>query len=261
MALNLSEFTKGIEIAPPKLLIYGVDGVGKSSFASEFPDCVILRMEDRHKHISKATKSPVITDLDVFMEALQQLAEQEHDFKNVVVDTTDWLEMLVKAKLCKKYNVESIASSSNNKGSPFAYGKDKVMIEEYFMEIIRALDYLYNTRKMGIILVAHADVSRYDDPMRDSYDRYVPANCERVRELLNQWVDCIFFANYKTIVKKEDAGFNQTETKALGNGKRIMYTEERPSFKAKNSFGIPAEIDFSYEVYKKHIDAWVKAHS
>jgi len=105
---------------------------------------------------------------------------------------------------------------------------------------------------MDIVILAHAKAHKFEDPENPSYDRWQPKLHEHVDNLLFEWADEVFFANFQTIVKTEDAGFNREIGKAKGTGKRIMRTTARPAAKAKNRLSMPDEIPFDYSEYLKY---------
>lgn len=46
MAVSLAEVRFGTSAAPPRILVYGIEGVGKSTFAARFPKPVFIQTED-----------------------------------------------------------------------------------------------------------------------------------------------------------------------------------------------------------------------
>ena len=93
---------------------------------------------------------------------------------------------------------------------------------------------------MVVIQIAHTDIKRFDSPEHEPYDRYVIKLQTRASALLQEHSDVVLFANYQISVAKSDVGFNKKVTRALGSGARVMHTEERPAFLAKNRYGLPA---------------------
>ena len=92
---------------------------------------------------------------------------------------------------------------------------------------------------MVVIQIAHTDIKRFDSPEHEPYDRYVIKLQTRASALLQEHSDVVLFANYQISVAKSDVGFNKKVTRALGSGARVMHTEERPAFLAKNRYGLP----------------------
>jgi hypothetical protein len=106
---------------------------------------------------------------------------------------------------------------------------------------------------MCVILLAHCQIKRFDSPETEPYDRYQPKLQERANAILREWVDALLFANYKTIVKKDDVGFNKTSNRGISSGERLLYTAERPAYMAKNRYGLPESLPMSWESFAQAI--------
>lgn len=259
MSISLESITKGKQKLPPRIIIYGVDGIGKSSFAADAPDAIFTQTENRLSHLDVA-KFPLARTWDDAMKTLEVLFEQDHKYKYHVTDSLDWLEKLAHKELCKRHGEESIVS--NTKGSPFSFGRGWGLADELMAEYLEALEALQTELGMGIIIIAHAKIKKFDDPMRESYDKYNLAVHEKVSERYKQWADCVFFANYKVMTKGEEVGYKKVKHKAKGVGERILYTEERPAYEAKNSYDLPEEMPLLYEnpfsEFERHYKAFLK---
>ena len=103
---------------------------------------------------------------------------------------------------------------------------------------------------MQIIMLAHCDVKAYNDPSSEPYDRYTIKLHKGATAIVQEWADAVLFANYRTYVQATDKGFNQKVNKGIGTGERVLYTEERPSYYAKNRYQLPPELPFSYENFE-----------
>ena len=106
---------------------------------------------------------------------------------------------------------------------------------------------------MAVILIAHTTIKRFDSPETEPFDRYQPKLQDRSNALIREWCDAVLFANYKTIVKKDDVGFNKTVARGISTGERLLYTSERPAFMAKNRFNLPDSIPLSWEAFANAI--------
>ncbi len=88
-------------------MLYGVEGIGKSTFGSEAPKPIFIQTEDGLDEIN-CDRFPLATTFDDVVAALKTLVNEKHDYESVVIDSLDWLERLVWDKLCQQYGVESI---------------------------------------------------------------------------------------------------------------------------------------------------------
>lgn len=223
-----------------RTMLYGVHGVGKSTWASGAPNALILNLEDGVGDIDCA-KTEVLLSFELFMETLNWLATNKHDFKTVVIDTLDWLESLIHAVIAKKANKASIADIGYGAGYKAALAE--------WDRVLTALDWLRKERGLNIVALAHAQVKRFDSPETESYDRYQPALHETASAMWQEWCDEVLFASYKVFTRKEDQGFNKERNIATGDGLRYVRTQESAAVLAKNRLSMPTEIEFSWAAY------------
>jgi len=224
-----------------KVTLYGPGKIGKSTTAASYPGAIGILTEDGCNNIdSKAF--PLCQSLGDVYQCIGALLSEEHDYQLVFVDSLDWLEPLLYEHVCAKYGWKDIESPG--------YGKGYIAAAEEWRTVLAGLDELRNTRNMGIVLLAHEQIKRFENPMTESYDHYTLKLHQRSTALVQEWADVIAFANYRTFTRKEDAGFNKKETKAIGSGERLLYLEARPAFLAGNRFGLPAELPLSAESFE-----------
>lgn len=233
----------GKQKAPRKCLMYGTHGIGKSTWASQAPGCIILNLEDGLNNID-CQRTEHLTTLEGVNEALDWLIASKHDFFTVAIDSMDWLEGIIHQVVAKAANKESIAD--------IGYGAGYKQSLTYWDRIMLRLDMLRSDRKMSVILLAHANVKRFESPDHDSYDRYQPALHDTASSMWQEWSDEVLFASYRVFVRKEDLGFNKERTIAVDANERYIRTQESAAVLAKNRLGMPAEIEFNWEAYQAH---------
>lgn len=234
---------KGKQKAPRKVMLYGTEGIGKSTWASTAPGCIIINLEDGLNNID-CQRTEHLTTLESVNESLNWLISQKHDFYTVAIDSMDWLESLIHHEVAKAANKASIADIGYGAGYKQALTLwDKIMLK---------LEMLRSERKMSVILLAHANVKRFESPDQDSYDRYQPALHDSASAMWREWCDEVFFASYRVFVRKEDQGFNKERTIAVDGNERYVRTQETAAVLAKNRLGMPAEIPFSWEAYQSY---------
>ena len=232
---------KGKQPKPRRTLLYGVHGIGKSTWATQAPNCLLLNIEDGVGDIDCA-KTEHLTTLDQINEALLWLANEKHDFEHVAIDSADWLEGLIHSEIAKKAGKDSIAD--------IGYGAGYKQALAVWDKILFKLDWLRTDRKMGIILLAHCAIKKHQDPEQESYDGYQPALHDLASAMLQEWSDEVLFASYRVYLKKEDQGFGKTRSLAMGGTERYIRTQETAACLAKNRLeGMPPEIEFLWSEY------------
>jgi hypothetical protein len=242
----LSRVHRGRESKPPRILCYGVEGIGKSTFGSQAPKPVFIQTEDGLDEID-TDKFPLATSYEQVVAALADLRNEQHDYETVVIDSLDWLERLVFDKLCAEHNVASIEQVAGG------YSKGYTLALSFWREIIDHLNVLRNTRGMVVLLIAHSKVERFEDPESSPYDRFAPRLHKHAAALVSEWCDAVLFATRRIRTQSEDAGFNRKRTiaHAIGKdgGERILRCVGGPSCVAKNRYGITEELPLSWAAF------------
>ena len=246
----LGNITTGRDNRPPRLMIYGQEGVGKSTFGANAPAPIFVQTEDGLGEIDCA-KFPLAKSLAEVNDELLALRDEEHDYKSVVIDSLDWLERLIFDEVCREYGVRSIEKADGG------FGKGYTHAIVHWRRILTILDELRQKRNMAVILLAHAKVERFEDPESSAYDRYTPRLHKYAASLISEWADAVMFATKRFRVQKENAGFAGERGIAApigaGGGDRILRTNCGPACMAKNRYNLPEEISLSWQAF---IDAY-----
>jgi hypothetical protein len=244
MAINLQSLRTTSAGKPARMVVYGSHGVGKSSFAAQADKPVFIQTEEGLDALT-VTRFPLATSYGEVMEALECLCVDKHDYATVVIDSADWLEKLIFKQVAANNKVNSIDEIGFGKGFGFA-----VDLWHYILE---KLEELRNVKNMGVILLAHSQVKRFDDPLTDSYDRYILDLHKGGASLISEWCDLLMFANYRVNTVKSDVGFNQKKTRAVGAGERVLHTQERPGWVAKSRWALSESMKLDYETFANEL--------
>ena len=237
MAISLASLRRSSTLQPPRILMHGVAGVGKSTFAAK-ADSPVFRHDEDGLGKLEVPHFPLAASYADVSEALDSLLTESHEFRTVVIDSVDWLEPLIWAEACKRNNWSSIEYPG--------FGKGYAEALNIWREYLDKLNALRDEKGMAVLQIAHTDIKRFDSPEHEPYDRYVIKLQSRAAALLQEHSDIVLFANYQISIAKSEVGFNKKVTRALGSGKRVMHTEERPAYLAKNRYELPETLPLDW---------------
>lgn len=254
--MALANVARGKRPAPDRILLIGVEGVGKSTFASEAPNPIFLAVEDGIRQLDVASFPEPRTYADV-REALHVLRDDAHDFKTVVIDTVDWLEAIVWAEVCRANKWESIEDPG--------YGKGYVAATDTWRSLLRDLEDLRTKRGMEVILLAHALIKPFQNPSGADYSRYECALNKSAAALIKQAVDTVLFATFEEWQVTADKGqvvngmTSAKRVKGVSTGERVVHTERCAAWDAKNRYHLPPTLPLSYAEYAAARDRGLSA--
>lgn len=224
---------------PPFILIYAEPGGGKTTLASEFPNAVFLQTEEGTPGDVELTTFGHIEMYDDLLERIGQLCGEEHDYNTVVVDSATALERMVWKETCKRGNKANIED--------FGYGAGYKKADDVWQEIIGGLNALRRDRNMIVIVIAHAQIARFDDPETTSYSRFEVSLHQRASALIESESDLMIFLRAPITTKEEDKGFNHKRAVAQGGRNVFMHLVARPTFKAKPRYLVNAPDKIQYK--------------
>lgn len=218
--------------SPQRILIYGVQGIGKNTFASTFEKPVLIQTEEG----SEAIEIPAFPLATSYQDVVDQINALfgDHDYRTAIIDTADWLEPLLWDACCVQNNWTSIETPG--------YGKGYIELDKWWRCIMDGLNQLRHQKQMNIVVLAHSEIKRIEPPDSDPYDTYQIKMQKRAFALWQEWADMVLFLNYKVHMVKTKKGMNEERVRAAGSGDRVIYTSERPAWKAKNRWSLPDEI-------------------
>ncbi|MHA6258329.1 ATP-binding protein [Sporosarcina sp. CAU 1771] len=219
-----------------KVVIYGPEGVGKSSFSSMFPNPVFVDTEGSTTELN-VIRLPRPTSWQMISEQVDWAKSQFQMgvYKTLIIDTADWAERLCILSICAVHSKKGIED--------FGYGKGYVFLEEEFGRFLNKLSDVVEAG-MHVVLVAHSQIIKFDQPDEmGSYDRYQLKLSKKVAPLVKEWADMLLFLNYKTFSVAADE--NGKKHKVQG-GRRVIHTTHHPAWDAKNRQGLPDELPLEY---------------
>ncbi len=240
--MSLSDIREKSQLKPPRLLVYGTAGVGKTSFGAAMDRPIFLLAEDGLGTI-QAKHFPVCKTWEEFKGRLETLIKDDHDYKSLIIDSVDWLEPLIWKHVCEKNKWANIDSPG--------YGKGFTAALEVWREYTGLLGILREQKKMVNCQIAHTIIKRHEDPETEAYDRYTIKLNQKAADVLQENSDCVFFMTYKKgTVKTQGKGGSNVK---VVSGDRVIYTEERASHLAKNRYQLPYEMPFDWATIRDAI--------
>ena len=227
------KITRGKIRSALKVVLYGPEGVGKSTFASHFPDPVYIDTEGSTKHLDVG-RFPAPQNWTELLNEVDEVVRDPSICRTLVIDTADWAEAQAVRHVCAKHKKGGIED--------FGYGKGYVYLGEEFEKLLEALDRVI-AQDVNVLLLAHAKMRKFEQPDEmGAYDRWEMKLSKNTAPLVKEWADMMLFANFKTIVVKRDDG----KSKAQGGSARVMYTTHHACWDAKNRQGLPDELPLDF---------------
>ena len=241
MNLQISEIPKGRKPSPLKGIIYGENGIGKSTFCAGFKNPVFLDLEGNIDHLD--CHKQALSTYQEALEFLDLLTKEEHDFKTVVVDSLDILEQMIWTQICQQHGWKSIVEG--------AYGAGFTQALELWNYFKQKLSELRLAKKMNVLLIAHEEQRKRHDPSKGEYYRTELRLQSKAQGLLFDWVDFILYATLDFIIVEQSGPFNKVSKQVrTKSDKRVLYTNlEDKGFIAKNIFNLPLKLPLESKAF------------
>ena len=218
----------GVQRTAIKTLIYGPEGIGKSTLAAMWPNPIFIDLEGGTNQLP-VVRLETPSSWSMLRAELTAIKNREVPCSTVVIDTMDAAE-----RMCAEY---IMARDGKKSIEEWGYGKGYTILQEEFG---RLLDYLTDTAASGInvVVLGHSTMRKFERPDESgAYDRFELKLTKQVSPMVKEWADMVLFCDYKTYVETNKAG----KAKATG-GARVIRTTHAPTWDAKNRFGLPDEL-------------------
>jgi hypothetical protein len=241
--MSLAKVVSGRLVKPMRLLIYGLEGVGKSSFAAAAPSPIFLGAEDGTSELD-VERFPQPENWADVMEAVSELIRRpEHPYKTLVLDTLDWMEPLVWHQvcvMCAKPGRPPLRSIEE-----MGYGKGYVEAGGLWRQLTAALERLRSERRMDIILLAHSWIKPYKNPSGEDFDRFEMKLHKGAAGLWREWCDAVLFAAHDVTTYESDA----KRVKGISSGARVLRTQHDAAWDAKNRYDLPPSLPLDWDAF------------
>lgn len=228
--------TRGIQSRAQRVVIYGTEGIGKSSLAAQFPNPLFIDTEGSTSNMDVARMDKP-TSWTMLMNQIAFVKANPTVCNTLVIDTVDWAESLAIESVCAQHGKRGIED--------FGYGNGYTYVREEFGRLLNKLQELVDIG-INVVLTAHSQLRKFEQPDEEgAYDRYElklgKKTSSQTAPVVKEWCDLLLFCNYKTMVMT-----SETKKKKATGGKRVMYTTHHPAWDAKNRHGLPDELPMEY---------------
>jgi hypothetical protein len=242
--MSLGSLVKGRQQHPIRALLYGPEGVGKSTFGAAAPGAIFLGAEDGTASLD-VTRFAAPESWGDLLDAVRILSNEKHEYKTLVIDTLDWAEPLLWAHICARDKQESVES--------YGYGRGYVAALDEWRVLLAALERMRKASSMHVVMLAHSWIKAFKSPTGDGFDRYELKLHPKASGLLKEWADCVLFSDYEVYEVRDE------RTKRVrgvdNNGARIIHTERRAAWDAKNRYGLPESMPLSWPDFMAAVEA------
>lgn len=246
---------------PPQIIIYGANGVGKSTICapSDYgigaPNPIYMNVNNRIRHLAVVGNDMPIESIEDCEDFLDFVANGEHEFKTLVIDTADDLERLIFKDVAEKAGKSVISDIGYSKGYDDALDK--------WHEILKKLSFIRDKKRMIIVVLAQEDVKKQKNADGDDYEYIVPklhgstTKGDASLALFTAWADCVFRLKYNVATTQDKSGFVDKKAspkfKAVAHTGLFLFTKNNPAFRAKDTYNLPERIDASMNAWQNMI--------
>jgi len=241
--MTLASVRGGVVEAPKRTLLYGVEGIGKTTFGASAPNPIFIGAEEGFGRLD-VKRFPQPENFEQVREAVQTLRMDAHGYETLVIDPLDWVEPMIWAFICQRDQEKNIES--------YGYGKGYTAALDQWRVLLADLERLRATKRMEIVLLAHSWIKPFKNPEGDDFDRYEMKINAKAGGLLKEWSDVVLFANHETFAAKDE---KTKRVRGVSTGARLCYTNRTAAYDAKNRFDLPDQFPLDWTEYAAALKA------
>jgi hypothetical protein len=230
---------------PPRIVVYGPGGIGKTTFGASMPASLIVDYDKGAGEVRGVQKHPGRSTWDASLALFREIAASPGGIRSLVVDTADVLEDQAEAAVCADLGCKSISDPKWGVGYEHLETKWRIMLAE--LDQIRA-------KGIIICILAHTATKTTHDPTVGEYEEYVSQLGKKTWAATYRWADFVGFVNFE-LGRAGDPGKDPTY-RPLVTGNRVLYTQRGSGFQAKNRYRLEPRMTFSWNA----LIAGIQAH-
>jgi hypothetical protein len=232
------KINKGVQKKARRMLLYGENGIGKSTLATQFPEPIVLNFEDGVYGINCDSTERIKSFAELQDLLVVELVNTQ--YRTLVLDTADWLEKLLMDEVARQAGKQTIED--------IGYGKGYQALEKLWKKVLTMLEFYWHQNR-HVVMTCHETIDRFADPEGDTFNFYRPALHRSGSGCVTEWCDEVLFLKHKRFTRKRDEGYNQERHIALSTGERVIVCNKQPAIEAKNRLHLPDEVPMSIESF------------
>lgn len=211
-------------VAPPRVMVYGLPGVGKTTLAAS-ANAVIVDLENGALTVPGARRTPLVSTYSQLIRTLNELADADPSKVGAVcIDTADAMMRLVEVEVKDRDSKGNDPLLKTIGGVHGGFFKGREVVKNFLdLEIFPALNRIHANGN-AIIILAHAKRAKITQPDGITIQQSFPEMDEYVGNRFIQWVDATLYALVNA------------------SGERVLITDPSPNILAKNRYGLPPTL-------------------
>lgn len=242
--MGLLNLQQGGQMEPVRMVLYGQNGIGKTTFGAGMPKPFVLAVEDGIGVMPVMHDKAHAKNYDQIMGTLLEVGGyfQRGEFQSLIVDSMDALQSKMLEKVLTEHGKKTL--------SDFSYGKGYELFKKEWEGFRDLMERFRVELKANVLLIAQTESRTIADPVNGPHDTYIMRLDRRATGVLRDWADLVGFAQLKsTAIRDKDGNITRLET----NGSRILCTAPDTAFDAKNRFDLPVELPLAWVSVEKAI--------
>jgi len=216
-------------LAPPKMIVYGQPGVGKTTFAAS-AGAILIDCENGAGAVRGLVRTPYLQSWPEMRQWLVELVSSPPEgVPAVAIDTIDWMIQRIVEHVVVDLDGKSPKDVTNTLGTAHGgYFKAREIVQNIvYRDLLPMLNAL-TSGGVAIILLAHAANTKMTTPEGFDLRLAAPDLPAWIAPAFIEWADAVLYA-----VRDGD------QRKMMAQGTNVVL--------AKNRYGLPAELPLSWD--------------